>query len=233
MTTISRTTWQSVRDEIHGKILDSTYLPGDKLPRDADIADQLGCARTTVQRAMHDLSDSGLIQRRRKGGTTVRADPVTRATLNIPFIRKEVEQRGSVYGYQLVKTTVAEPPFSVMANFALKLPAKMLQIEALHLADKQPYVYENRWVSTDTVPEILKVDLEKYNANEWLIHNKRYSRCDIRFFAIKANKYHANLLATKVNEALFVTERTTWIGNQPITTVKSVARPGYQLLTQI
>jgi len=228
-----RTTWKTVRDKIRSKILDSTYLPGDKLPRDEDIAIELGCARATVQRAMQDLSNSGIVQRRRKGGTRVRADPVTRATLEIPITRKEVEQTGSIYGYQLVKKTTADTPFSVMASFGLRAPAKMLHIEALHLADQRPYIFENRWVSTVTVPEISNVNLEIESANEWLVRNKPYSRCDIRFYAIKANEYHANLLATTVNEALFVMERTTWIGEEPITTVKAVARPDYQMLAQI
>jgi len=31
--------------------------------------------------------------------------------------------------------------------------------------------------------------------------------------------------------ALLVIERSTWIGKRPITTVRSVTTPGYQLLT--
>ena len=82
-----------MRDKIQAKILDSTYGPGDKLPKDDDIAIELGCARTTVQRAMRDLSDSGLVERRRKGGTHVRADPVTRATLDIPITRRKLNKK--------------------------------------------------------------------------------------------------------------------------------------------
>lgn len=233
MSVPARHSWKTIRGFIHQKILDSTYLPGDKLPRDEDIAKQLGCARTTVQRAMQDLSDSGIVQRRRKGGTHVRADPVTRATLDIPLIRNEVEQKGSIYGYQLVKKEMAKAPFSVFASFKLSGPGDMLNIEALHLADQRPYIYEDRWVSTVTVPEIVDVDLEKYSANEWLLRHRPYSRCDIRFYAVKANAYYAHLLATEVNDALFVTERTTWIGDEPITTVKAVAGPGYQMLASI
>ena len=229
----TRTTWKFVRDEIHGKILNSTYLPGDKLPKDEDIANELGCARTTVQRAMQDLSDSGILQRKRKGGTHVRSDPVTRATLEISIIRKEVERRGSVYGYQLISRTLAKTPFSIMAKFGISAPAKMLRIEALHLADQRPYIYEDRWVSTETVPEIVNLDLAKHSANEWLVHNKPYSKCNICFSALKASKYHAELLDTQANDALFVLERTTWINDQPITTVKAVAGPGYQLQARI
>lgn len=228
-----RLSWKTVRDAIHQRILDSTYGPGDKLPKDEHLAAQLGCARTTVQRAMRDLSDSGIVERRRKGGTHVRADPVTRATFDIPITRREVEQMGAAYGYQLVAHETADIPPSIAAKFELAAPTEMLHIEALHLADQKPYIYEDRWVSRETVPEIAEIDLATESANEWLVRNRPYSRCDLRFYAIKANRHHARLLDTQVNEALFVMERTTWIGADPITTVRAVAAPGYQLLTQI
>ena len=41
-----RLSWTDVRDEIRTRILSRTYAPGDKLPRDEDIAAELGCART-------------------------------------------------------------------------------------------------------------------------------------------------------------------------------------------
>ncbi len=228
-----RLSWKTVRDAIHQRILDSTYGPGDKLPKDEHLAAQLGCARTTVQRAMRDLSDSGIVERRRKGGTHVRADPVTRATFDIPITRREVEQMGAAYGYQLVAHETAEIPPSIVAKFELAASTEMLHMEALHLADQKPYIYEDRWVSRETVPEIAEIDLATESANEWLVRNRPYSRCDLRFYAIKANGHHASLLETQVNEALFVMERTTWIGKDPITTVRAVAAPGYQLLTQI
>ena len=222
-----------MRDTIHGWILDTAYGPGDKLPRDEDIAEKLGCARSTVQRAMRDLSDSGIVERRRKGGTHVRADPVTRATLDIPITRLEVEQKGAVYGYQMIRQTTAQSPRSVAARFGLPAPAWLLNIQALHLADQRPYIFEDRWVCTETVPDILDVDLARQSANEWLVRNKPYSRCDIRFYAIKASAHDARLLETEPGEALFVMERTTFIGAAPITTVKAITAPGYQLRAQI
>lgn len=222
-----------MRDTIHGWILDTAYVPGDKLPRDEDIAEKLGCARSTVQRAMRDLSDGGIVERRRKGGTHVRADPVTRATLDIPITRLEVEQKGAAYGYQMIRQTMVQSPRSVAARFGLPGPARLLNIQALHLADQRPYIFEDRWVCTDTVPDILDVDLAQQSANEWLVRNKPYSRCDIRFYAIKASAQDARLLETEPGEALFVMERTTFIGTAPITTVRAITAPGYQLRAQI
>ncbi len=232
MTATPRNSWKSVRDLIHGRIIDATFGPGDKLPKDEELAGELGCARTTVQRAMRDLAESGVVERRRKGGTHVRPDPVTRATLDIPITRREVEQRGSLYGYQLIRLGQAELPSRVAANFELTTPCRMLQVEAIHLADRRPYIYEDRWIATETVPEINGVDLATDSANEWLVRNKPYNRCDLRFYAERAGVYYGELFGADANEALFVMERTTWQNGAPITSVKAVTAPGYQLLTQ-
>lgn len=227
-----RLSWTDVRDRIQTRILDRTYAPGDKLPKDEVIAEDFGCARSTVQRAMQDLSQSGLVERRRKGGTTVRADPVTRATVDIPITRREVEERGCKYDYQLIRSEMEIAPKSVLARFGMKVPISLLHIEALHLADNRPYILEDRWVCTTTIPEIMNVDLAQKSANEWLVRNKPFSRCDMSFYATKASIDVAAQLDTELGDALLVIERTTWIGNEPITTVQAVTSPGYQLFTQ-
>ncbi len=229
MTAPTRLSWTDVRDEIRLRILNRTFAPGDKLPRDNDLAGEFGCARTTVHRAMQDLSRNGLVERRRKGGTHVRSDPVTRATFDIPITRLEVEQRGSKYGYQLISRATATTPTSVMRRFGIPHPDRMLHVKALHLADDQPYILEDRWIDTDTTPEILNVDLTRDSANEWLVHNKPYSRVEVQFSAINADKETAEHMAVKTGDALLVIERTTWVESNPITTVLSITAPGYHV----
>ena len=107
----------------------------------------------------------------------------------------------------------------------------MLRIEALHLSDNRPYMLEDRWVCIDTVPEIRDVDLKIQSANEWLVLNRPYSRCDLRFYAISADQKMSDMLGAKIGDALLLIERSTWIDGAPITTVKTITTPGYQLLT--
>jgi GntR family histidine utilization transcriptional repressor len=231
LTAEPRLSWKEVRDQIRASILDRRYAPGDKLPRDADIAEKLGCARSTVQRAMRDLSDAGLVERKRKGGTHVRIDPVTRATLDIPITRREVERRGSVYGYQLIEQSFGVIPHEVAGKFEQAEATEMLRVQAVHFADHKPHIFEDRWICTDTVPKILDVDLERESANEWLVRNKPYTRIDLRFYAMSADVKTAKILNIDPGSALLVIERTTWIGTAPITLVKAYTAPGYELLT--
>lgn len=229
MTAEPRLSWTDVRDEIRARILNRTYRTGDRLPRDEDIAQEFGCARTTVHRAMQDLMLAGLVERKRKGGTHVKSDPVTRATFDIPITRREVEQQGSLYGYRLIAQSRETVPPDVQARFDLSEPVEMLHVLALHLADDRPYIFEDRWVDLRAAPEILGIDLTRDSANEWLVRNKPYSAVDVRFYAVTAEGDHARHLETDPGSALLVIERTTWIGGNPITSVQSVAAPGYQL----
>ncbi|KPN64679.1 hypothetical protein AKJ29_00135 [Aliiroseovarius crassostreae] len=63
------------------------------------------------------------------------------------------------------------------------------------------------------------------------MRNKPYTRFDLRIYAISADEATARTLATDPGSALLVIERTTWIGADPITSVRSITLPGYQLLT--
>ena len=226
---LSQSSWQKVRDEILRRVRDRELLPGEKLPSDQDLATEFGYARTTVQRAMRDLMQSGTVVRRRKGGTRIAQHPITRTTFDIPITRLEVEALGKVHGYFLVSRQMAKVTRQVASSFGLSERPEMLRVCALHLANKKPYIYEDRWISHETTPQILDVDLSQTSANEWLVLNRPYSHCDVRFFAIKAGRKEAELLETDVGEALFVMERTTWINDAPITSVRAIATPGYQL----
>ena len=76
--------------DIHGALLarirSGDLLPGALLPNELELAAEFGVARATVSRAMKELSDEGVIERRRKAGTRVRAAPVRHARFEMPMV---------------------------------------------------------------------------------------------------------------------------------------------------
>ncbi len=231
MTLADRQSWRDVREVIRNRILNSTYKPGDKLPRDHDIALELECARSTVQRAMSSLAEDGIVERKRKGGTIVRLDPVTRATLNIPITKVEIEARGFKYGHHLISSEVTSAPPSVAARFGVASMDPAARIRALHMAGGRPYVLEDRWICLKTVPEFRDVDLTYISANEWLVRNRPYSRSDVQIYALPIQPDEAELMEVPEGSAMLVLERTTWIGREPITHVKATHTVDYRLMT--
>jgi len=225
--------WQDVRTEVLGRIRSKRWKPGELIPNEADLADEFGCARATVNRALRAVADAGLIERKRKAGTRVATTPVRTAKLRIPIIRQEIETRNQLYSYQLISSKTAVPPAAVRASMNLNTGTRALKLTALHLADRKPYVFEERWINTDAVPEFLSIDLATENANEWLVKNAPFSEGEITFSAAQAKASIAKTLGAKLNDALFVVNRTTWNDKTAITSVRLTFHEGYQMHTVV
>lgn len=225
--------WKTIREEVFRRINDKVWLPGDRIPGEAELAAEFGCARTTVHRALRDLADAGIVTRRRKAGTRVSLHPVRKATLAVPVTRNEVERRGGVYSYALLEMGKKKLPPPLRGQMDLPDNRLLLFTRTVHFADARPYIYEERYTNTDAVPDILDADLEAISVNEWLVENAPYSHGNLVFSAINASPVMAEALATEEGAALFLAERTTWIGVKPITYVQMIYAPGYRMVSTI
>ena len=231
MNTPSFRNWQSVQDEVLRRIHAREWAPGDLIPNEVDLALEFGCARTTVNRALRSLAQNGLLDRRRKAGTRVAAQPIAKATLDIAVIRREVEMRGSRYTYQLISRAQVIPPLAVSGAMQSNATDAMLHVRALHLADDAPYALENRWINTCIVPRALDEPFKAVSANEWLLQHAPYTHGDIAFSAVQASPEDVEILGVPAQSALFAIDRLTWDNAHSVTKVRLVFAPGYQLRT--
>lgn len=209
------------------------WPPGEMLPNEVDLAAEFACARATVNRALRELAATGVLERRRKAGTRVALNPVRRAVFSIPIIRQEIEATGKDYGYALrvAQTKAAEP--EVCDRLEIARGSQAFHVQALHSADGQPHVYEDRWVNLQSVPMIEQADLAGVSANEWLIQNAPFTRGSLSLHARQADSRIAGLLGCPRGAALIQLERTTWGGTQTITHASLVYRAGYRVQSTI
>lgn len=227
------TSWQAVEAEVLRRIRRRDWPPGTLIPNEADLAEELGCARTTVNRALRQLAEAGYLERRRKAGTRVALNPVRMATLRIPVIREEVEASGARYDHALIRRETGIPPLRVRDLLRLDPARRLLNVTALHLADGAPHAYEDRWVDLETLPEFADVDLSRQSANAWLVQNVPYTSGILTLSAAAADRQLAGRLGCDAGDALFVLERTTWMEARPITWVRLCYPPGYRITTDL
>lgn len=223
------TGWEDIRAEVLARIRSRAWPLGALIPGEAALAEEFGVARATVNRALCELARTGVLERRRKAGTRVAALPVRKATLDIPVIRAEVEARGEVYGLRLLRLEITRPPVPVAARLGMQA-GQMAHIQTLHLASGRPFVFENRWLNRNILPDPLP-DFGLISVNEWLVMQVSYATGDIAFSAEGARAEEAAALAVPEGTAVFVTERCTWSPEAPITWVRLVHAPGYRLST--
>lgn len=227
-------TWHAIRDTALERLRSGAWGSGARIPTEAALAAEFGCARATVNRALRALAEEGFLERRRRSGTRVVPHPVRKATLAIPVIRHEVEGTGRRHRHTLLaRRDAARPPAEVTRAMGPGAPPRMLHLRALHTADGLPHALEDRWVNAAAVPGILGVDLESVSANEWLVGHVPYSLGRLALSAAAAPPADARHLGCAPGAAVFTLERTTWARDTPITWVRVSYPPGHRLTTEI
>lgn len=222
------TGWEAIRADLRARIAAREWAPGDLIPGEEALAQSYGAARATVNRALRDLAEAGLVERRRRAGTRVAQGAARRAVLSIPVIRREVEEMGKTHDFHLLALREGVPPAEVSGRMGCDPAARLLYVETLHLADGVPFAHERRWLNTGAVPGLLP-DLTRVTVNEWLLSTLPYATGEIAFSAEAAGAEEAAALRCRAGAALFVAERVTRTEGQPITWVRLFHAPGYRM----
>jgi GntR family transcriptional regulator, histidine utilization repressor len=225
-------TYKDVKADILGKIVRGALAPGSALPNEIVLAESFGCARATVNRAMRELAEEGIIERRRKAGTRVRMAPIRHARFAIPIVRQEISDRGAEYRYSLVMREARAAPDWLRARLALEPGTRVLHLVCMHYADGMPYQHEDRWINLAMTPAAEEADFSALGPNEWLVAAVPFSTAEISFQAVAADRGLADHLDCAAGDALFQVERSTWWEGGAVTFVRLTNRRGYRMTTQ-
>ncbi|PZQ47776.1 MAG: hypothetical protein DI556_16310 [Rhodovulum sulfidophilum] len=207
---------------IHAELLDritsGVWPPGAPIPHEEELAREFAVTRPTIARAMADLVNEGLIERRRRAGSRVVERRPVETVLRIPKVRAEIEAGGRSYGYRLLARETAPP---APADFR----GPGLRLLCLHSADGRPYQLEDRWIDLASVPGAEARSFEAEGPNEWLIDQVPFSRAEQELTAEAARAEEARLLGIDPGAPVFVVTRRTWNGSAPVTRARLV-HPG-------
>ncbi len=229
---VTTTTYRDIKADILRRIMRGDWPPGALVPNEQDLAAEYGAARATVNRAMRELVEEGIVERRRKAGTRVRPSPLRQARFEIPLVRQEIEEQGAAYRYSLVRSEVLVPPDWQRARLALRPGAEVLHLLCLHFADGQPYQLEDRWINLAATPGARGVDFAAVSPNEWLVRQVPFSSVEISFSATAAEAEQSLLLDCTPGDALFRVERQTTWQDEVVTFVTLLYRRDHRLTTR-
>ena len=225
--------YREVKADLLAQIRSGAFAPGALLPGEEELCRRYGAARATVNRAMRELAEDGLIERKRRAGSRVREAPLRQARFAIPLVRVEIESQGAAYRYALMRSRILLCPDWLRARMALPEGAQMRHLACLHFADERPYQFEDRWISLAAAPGARDADMTALGPNEWLVRNVPFSTAQISFSAYVADADAAQMLGCAPGEALFRVERQTWREGASITYVSLLYRAGHRMTTMV
>lgn len=221
--------WQNIHDEALHRIQTRQWQPGAKIPNEAALAREFGCARATVNRALQALADAGWLERRRKAGTRVALSPQRRAQLAIPLIRQEIEARNHRFFHSVIDQTTAPMPPPLRAALTLTRATRALHVRTLYLADSRAFAFEDRWINLVAAPEAETAPFTQINPNEWLVQNVPFAHGTLDYSATPASPDEAAHLNCPPGTPVMVLERCTFGPHAPVTHVRLTYAPGHRL----
>ncbi len=225
-------TWQSIRNDVLERIRSREWEPGELIPTEEQLAQEMGCARATVNRALRELAESGIIERRRKVGTRVAATASRRTTLEMPVIRTEVEAMGAAYAYLLTSFGMAEPSPEAARALQLDSNQPLLLVKAQYLADDQPHCCEAIWLNTAVLPQISRDDVTETPAHEWLASNMPLTHGRFAILADGATGDCAVNLRIPEGTPVLTIERTNWSNTAAVSFSRQFYPPQHRLVSE-
>lgn len=226
-----KTTFREVMAEILHRITEGPWGPGTLLPGEVELAEEFRCSRTTMNRALREVSELGFLDRKRKAGTRVRMAPIRQARFEMPIVRAEVEKTGASYRYALIKREILVAPDWLRARMNLQVGGEVVHLLCLHSSNGEAFQLEDRWINATALPQALHQDFTAIGPNEWLIATVPFSEVEISFLATPADAITVTYLDHKLGEPVFCIERATWWQNAAITLVTLSHRRGYRMTT--
>lgn len=214
-----RTLHDAILSAIEDRILSGELKPGDRIPFEHELMDAYDCSRMTVNKAVTELVNRGLIVRRRRAGSFVAQPPSDSTMLDIPDIQADLQQRGKAYSYRLLKRRIRSARKTKPAEQELARVGRLLELVSLHGADGKPYALEQRLISLATVGDAADADFSVSPPGTWLLDHVPWSQAEHRISAVSANEEVARLLDLEIGAPCLVLERQTWHDKLPVTYV--------------
>jgi GntR family histidine utilization transcriptional repressor len=216
------TLYKQIRLDIERRILTGEWPPGHRIPFEHELMARYHCSRMTVSKALSELAQADLIERRRRAGTFVRRPKFLSAVLTIPDIRAEISALGRNYGYELIRCARRTANAADRARLGARKTGKVVAISCRHSADGVPFAIEDRLIDLDAVPEAASADFAVEPPGTWLLDHVPWTEAEHSISAIAADAQIAAALDVTPGGPCLVIERHTWRSARTLTAVRLV-----------
>jgi GntR family transcriptional regulator len=117
--------------------------PGDPLPSEAELCERFSVSRMTVRQALQELTNDGLVERRRGQGTFVAHRPVHRRPGVFLSFTEEMHRRGAQATSRLLSAGLDDPRRPEAEDLGLAPGSRVVRVVRVRLADGVPVALED------------------------------------------------------------------------------------------
>ncbi len=218
--------YAQIEEEIAERIRAGVLRPGDRIPPERELAEQMQVSRMTVRQALGRLADSGLLVRERGRGTFVSKPKLVQSLSHLSGFYDQMISQGIVPTSRLLGGEQILASAALAETLGLRIGEPIYKVVRLRLGGGVPLALETSCFPARLVPGLLEHDLEQNSIYRLM---ERYDARPVR--AIQALEpalaqvEEARALEIPLGSPVMLIERTAWDArNQAVEYARDVYR---------
>jgi GntR family transcriptional regulator len=197
---INKPLYLRIQEYIADLILSGKLAPESKIQSEREFSDELGVSRMTVRRAITELVNEGMLERKHGSGTYVARPKVTYEAHEMVNYLHAMQQRNLLTASQLLEFDEIPASRRLAEQLELEIGHPIYRVVLLRFANRVPVILERGFFPCARCPDLEEWDLERSSIYDLLteVYGARLGRI--------SQTMEAALAAEKVAQQLRVEE---------------------------
>lgn len=201
--------YQQVKSHVLAQIHAGVWKEGDAIPGEEALARSFGVSRMTVNRALRELSDEQIVERRQGSGTYVAQQKYQSTLVEIRNIADEIAARGHAHRSELHRLERVKANDGVAQRLGVGVGREVFHSVVVHFENNLPIQVEDRHVNPTVAPDYLTQDFATQTPNAYLMRVAPLQGVSFVIEAVVPPAAVAEMLAMPAGEPCLVLHRQT------------------------
>lgn len=167
--------YKKIKNDIKEKIQSQHYLPGEKIPSEAELGRTFHASRITVVRAINDLVSEGYLRREQGKGSFV-CHQMNEGVMKLTGFTERMKSHNYKLETIILERSYKKIPLAMANRFQLPHNEDVIFIKRLRIVNDQPLCISHTYFKKDNHEWLMSEELE----NQSIYH-------------LLENKYHQHL----------------------------------------
>ncbi|WP_202436451.1 histidine utilization repressor [Vibrio eleionomae] len=212
---------QAITQQIHS----GEWQPDQRVPSESEMVKALNVSRMTVNRALRELTDEGILIRQQGVGTFVARKKAHSALFEVHNIADEIAGRGHQHKAKLIEIVKAKASMEEAVNLGVRTNHPIFRAIILHCDNDTPIQIEYRVVNAELAPDYDRQEFQHNEAYHYLNQAAPMTAGEHLVEAIIATPEECALLQIDQSEPCLQIKRRTWSHDQLVTNARLLS-PG-------
>ncbi len=201
---------QKVKHHVLSRIESGEWLPNDKIPSEFGLVKQLNISRSTVNRALKELTREGYLTRIQGLGTYV-SDKKTKYTLlEIKNIADEIRELGGEYTCDVLAMEEREADSHISQRLEVQQDTPIFFSRIVHFMSGTPLQLAERYINPAFSPDYLSQDFYSVSTSDYLFSQGPLTEVEHTIEAVMPDDEVKDILQLAANEPCLIIHRRTW-----------------------